>query len=241
MMSRSLISMRPRRQIPAGAGAEPITGCSPGGRACPWGRACGATAAVLTEAGGLGGPAAIGLAGAGRVPQQQEAGPAAVAHHGAHPPVVPVHHRVKIRLGPPAVHCGQGWKGAGSLGSPGGDPDKAVAAPGCGPAAPPGMPRPSPRGFTSAEGLVAQPAAAAVPTLAPLQLLVPPLAAPHADGRRARPVSVQLSWGHRGQGRAERGWRPRTPFPAAAQPSGSHREVLEPTKAQPSPPQPLLW
>lgn len=118
VMSRSLISMRPRRQIPAGAGAEPITGCSPGGRACPWGRACSATAAVLTEAGGLGGPAAIGLAGAGRVPQQQEAGPAAVAHHGAHPPVVPVHHRVKIRLGPPAVHCGQGWKGGWQPGQP---------------------------------------------------------------------------------------------------------------------------
>lgn len=47
---------------------------------------------LLTEAGGLGRPAAVGLAGAGRVPQQQEAGPAAVAHHGAHPPVIAIHH-----------------------------------------------------------------------------------------------------------------------------------------------------
>lgn len=198
---------------PCRPGAEPITGSSPGAP----GRACSAARRVLTEAGGLGGPAAVGLAGAGRVPQQEEAGPAAVAHHRAHPPVIAVHHRVKIRLGPPAVHCGQGWKQPGQPAGHGhgrrGDPGKAGGARAVPPLGPGGCrrsrtlsPKPCssprdppsfPRGSTSAEGLVAQPAAAAVPALAPLQLLVPALAAPHADGRRARPVGVQLSWGRR--------------------------------------------
>lgn len=67
---------------------------------------------------------------------------------------------------------------------------------------PQGRPRSPPSGCTSAEGLVAQPAAAAIPALAPLQLLVLPLAAPQADGRCARPVSIQVSWCRREQGRA---------------------------------------
>lgn len=128
-MSRSLISMRPRRQIPAGtgAGAEPMRGArdvlQPRWRPALY-------PPVLTEAGGPGAPAAVGLAGAGGVPQQEEAGPAAVAHHGAHPPVIAVHHRVPVRLGPPAVHCGHGWERGGQPGRPQGSPRQGCGCPG---------------------------------------------------------------------------------------------------------------
>lgn len=98
-------------------------------------------------------------------------------------------------------------------------------------------------GCTSAEGLVAQPAAAAIPTLAPLQLLVLPLAAPHADGCCARPVSIQVSWGHREQGRAGLGQtlkdHPSCQLPSPQKPAG---RWYQPSEGSSWPtPRPLLW
>lgn len=256
VMSLSLISIRPRRQIPASAEPAPMTGCPPALQlgekrletclqpSCPLPTQAGHPA-VLTEAGGLGGPVAIGLAGTGWVSQEQEPRSAAVPHHGADPPVIAVHHRVEIRFGPPAVHWGQGgcrgqcrastlcrpractriklWvmcricrcpRTAGETphvrGTKTALPKLAVPSS----AAIPKAPRCPCSGCTSAEGLVSQPAAAAIPTLAPLQFLVLSLAASQTDGCCARPVSVQVSWCHREPGRA--GLKPGTTLSASS-------------------------
>lgn len=167
------------------------------------------TPPLLTEAGGFGGPAAVGLAGAGRVPQQQVARPAAVAHHRAHPPVVAVHQRVEVGLGPPAVHWGRGRSHKWDAGCRrGARPQKRTA------------PKPG-RRRTSAEGFVAQPAAAAGPARAPLQLLVLPLAAPQADGRCAGPVGVLGRWQRGGEGHSGVRGAEEHPAPQPHSPQGA--------------------
>lgn len=269
-MSRSLISMRPRRQIPAGAGAEPGTGCSAGslrdkeGSGTRWriprgthgGRRAWGSSGRRTGRRWQGPPAAGSRAGSCSAPRSPP-----TSHCRAPPRSNPP--RAARSALPTRVQAGlAAWAPRWPRGRAQGSPRRGCGWPRLCPRVSPaggahtrergtkpcGVPRdvPSfPPGFTSAEGFVAQPAAAAVPALAPLQLLVPPLAAPQADGSRARPVSVQVCWGRRGEGtiasscsarRAPRGrcWSPQKPIPALAAVTSAATHTSAPASPVPS-------
>lgn len=208
--SRSLSSIRPRRQIPEGRQHRSASlGCPPSLFPSPFG-VRGERDPPATH----GGRWVWGSSGR-RAGRSWPGPPAAGSRAGScSAPPSPPTSRCRAPASGSRPRAARSSLGTGKI------PQVGRGLPEGGSALKRTAPKPG-RRRTSAEGFVAQPAAAAGPARAPLQLLVLPLAAPQADGRCAGPVGVLGRWQRGGEGHSGVRGAEEHPAPQPHSPQGA--------------------